>query len=102
MGSLERTAAAVDFSCGRTSRGAAAAQRHYVMWERLRKQNHWFDALYNACAAGHGVGVRLVAEVVPEQPKRDSWFNDPDRKKRQWVDWEELRNRYRQMACERD
>jgi hypothetical protein len=21
-------------------------------WERLRRSNHWFDALYNACAAG--------------------------------------------------
>ena len=31
-------------------------------WERLRKQNHWFDALYNACAAGHFCGVRLVNE----------------------------------------
>jgi hypothetical protein len=33
-----------------------------VKWERLRRQNHWFDALYNACAAGHYCGVRLVAE----------------------------------------
>src|SRR5690349_3906368 len=32
-------------------------------WERLRKQNHWFDALYNACVAGHLAGVRLVEEV---------------------------------------
>src|SRR4029450_10014635 len=31
-------------------------------WERIRRQNHWFDALYNACVAGHGVGVRLVEE----------------------------------------
>ena len=29
-----------------------------VKWERIRRQNHWFDALYNACAAGHGCGVR--------------------------------------------
>jgi hypothetical protein len=29
-------------------------------WERLRRQNHWLDALYNACAAGHCCGVRLV------------------------------------------
>ena len=35
------------------------------MWERLRRQNHWFDALYNACAAGHGAGVRLVEEPAP-------------------------------------
>ena len=38
-----------------------------VKWERLRRQNHWFDALYNACAAGHLCGVRLVGEglVMP-------------------------------------
>ena len=33
-----------------------------VKWERLRRQNHWFDALYNACAAGHYCGVRLVED----------------------------------------
>jgi len=37
-------------------------------WERLRRQNHWFDALYNACAAGHLCGVRLVDEL-PKEPK---------------------------------
>jgi hypothetical protein len=42
-------------------------------WERRRKQNHWFDALYNACAAGHYCSVRLVEEIRPEpkpQPKQ--------------------------------
>ncbi len=33
-----------------------------VQWERLRRQNHWLDALYNAAAAGHFCGVRLVDE----------------------------------------
>jgi hypothetical protein len=37
-----------------------------VRWERMQKNNHWFDALYNACAAGHWVGVRLIA---PPKPK---------------------------------
>ncbi len=37
-------------------------RRVVVKWERLRRQNHWFDALYNACAAGHLNGVRLIAE----------------------------------------
>jgi hypothetical protein len=42
-----------------------------VRWERLRRQNHYFDALYNACAAGHGCGVRLVDEVkAPPPPRR--------------------------------
>jgi hypothetical protein len=36
-----------------------------VRWERLRRQNHWLDALYNACVAAHGCGVRLVAEQRP-------------------------------------
>jgi hypothetical protein len=43
-----------------------------VGWERLLLQNHWFDALYNACAAGHGVGVRLVEEVKAPPPPRSS------------------------------
>jgi hypothetical protein len=37
-----------------------------VKWERIRRQNLWFDALYNACVAGHGCGVRLVQEQVQE------------------------------------
>ena len=36
-------------------------------WERIRKNNHWFDALAYACVAGHYCGVRLVQEV--EKPK---------------------------------
>ena len=39
-----------------------------VRWERLRRQNHWFDALYNACCAAHACGVRLVQEVLPPAP----------------------------------
>jgi hypothetical protein len=37
-------------------------------WERLRRQNHWFDALYNACVAGHLGGVRLIQEVRISPP----------------------------------
>jgi hypothetical protein len=40
-----------------------------VKWERIRRQNHWFDALYNASAAGHACGVRLVEELVAEPPR---------------------------------
>jgi phage terminase large subunit GpA-like protein len=39
-----------------------------VKWERLRRQNHWFDALYNACAAGHYCGVRLVEGKRERRP----------------------------------
>ena len=37
-------------------------------WERIRRQNHWFDALYNACVAGNGCGVKLVQEERPPAP----------------------------------
>lgn len=37
-------------------------------WERVRKNNHWFDALYNACVAGHLAGVRLVE--TKSKPRR--------------------------------
>ncbi len=40
-----------------------------VKWEQLRKQNHWFDAIYNACAAGSLCGAQLVEEPKPKQPK---------------------------------
>jgi hypothetical protein len=36
-----------------------------VKWERLRRHNHWLDALYNACAAGHLCGARLVEAQGP-------------------------------------
>lgn len=39
-----------------------------IKWERLRRQNHWLDALYTACAAGHYVGVRLVDEHRLKRP----------------------------------
>ncbi len=38
-------------------------------WERIRKQNHWLDALYNACAAGHLCGVRLVDDAKRRGPR---------------------------------
>ena len=41
-------------------------------WERRRKQNHWFDALYNACAAGHLCGVRLVEETPKSETNCES------------------------------
>jgi hypothetical protein len=44
-----------------------------VKWERKRRNNHWLDALYNACAAGHLCGVRLVSEPPPPRPKNVNW-----------------------------
>jgi phage terminase large subunit GpA-like protein len=40
-----------------------------VKWERLRRQNHWLDALYNACAAGYFCGARLVDEKKPQRKR---------------------------------
>jgi hypothetical protein len=60
-----------------------------VRWERLRRQNHWFDA-YNACCAGHLAGVRLVEEVKPPPPpqpaRRDDVVSDA------WMDRLRLRD----------
>ena len=39
-----------------------------MRWERLRKQNRWLDALYNASVAAHACGVRLVEEQHPDAP----------------------------------
>ena len=58
----------------------------------MRRQNHWFDELYVARAAGHLAGVRLVTEEVPPQPKPrrinppefvdpEEWMNEG---KRRW------------------
>jgi hypothetical protein len=63
-----------------------------VRWERLRRQSHWFDALYNACAAGHGCGVRLVEEQQPKPappPAKPDY--DPEFAKR-WIDRARLKN----------
>jgi hypothetical protein len=40
-----------------------------VKWELKRRQNHWLDALYHACAAGHLCGVKLVKEPPRPPPQ---------------------------------
>lgn len=66
-------------------------------WDRRRKQNHWFDALYNACAAGHYCGVRLVEEERRERPPKPKPQPRPDSERRRpWVDaerWQETQGR---------
>lgn len=39
-------------------------------WEAVSRNNHYLDALSMACAAGHGVGVRLGIEVPQEAPRQ--------------------------------
>ena len=73
-----------------------------VKWERARRQNHWFDALYNACAAAHSCGVKLVEENLP--PPQPRWQPRPEEIARntpyQWYrererdGWREMRERY--------
>jgi hypothetical protein len=46
-----------------------------VRWERQKRQNHWFDALYNACAAARYCGARLVSEA-PREPEPPQVFID--------------------------
>ena len=61
----EHLALAKHLTAERKTEEFVAGKGVAVKWERLRRQNHWFDALYNACAAGHLCGVRLVDEVKP-------------------------------------
>jgi len=47
--------------------------------------NHWFDALFNACAAGHGCGVRLVQEQLSEPPPKPELSHDSHISGREWM-----------------
>jgi hypothetical protein len=58
-------------------------------WERIRKDNHWLDAIYNACAAGHLAGARLITEQIPEQPRRSAVIN-PGAFRRDGSPWVDL------------
>lgn len=44
-------------------------------WERIRRQYHWLDTLYNASAAGHFCGVRLVDDLKKVARERISLAN---------------------------
>ena len=70
---------------------SSAGKGNVTRWERLRKQNHWLDALYNACAAGHFCGVRLVDEVKPKPPPAPP-PREEDRVSEHWLDRYRLRN----------
>ncbi len=43
-----------------------------VRWDRISRANHWFDAAYLACAAGAGVGVRLIGSPA-DRSRRTKW-----------------------------
>lgn len=54
------------------------------VWKRERRSNHWLDALYIACAAGHLCGARLEDEEAeplletPPEPRRRMGITTPD------------------------
>jgi hypothetical protein len=67
-------------------------------WERLRRNNHWLDALYNACAAGHLCGVRLLGgKSTTTQPARRYGVLSDREGGPEFVDmqrWEEMTSRW--------
>lgn len=63
-------------------------------WERIRRNNHWLDALYNACAAGHYAGVRLIEAQIPKRLTMTMVDPPKERKPHPWIDrdgWSGLR-----------
>lgn len=58
-------------------------------WRRLRRANHWLDCLYNASAAGHLCGVRLIRDPPPPPARRVSTYEGRCREDgRPWIDVE--------------
>jgi len=61
-------------------------------WERIRRQNHWFDALYNSCVAAHGCGVKLVQEMPALPPAPPSPPVPRDSEEKSWIERSEVSN----------
>ena len=66
----EHLALAKHLTAERKTEEFVAGKGVVTKWERLRRQNHWLDALYNACAAGNLCDVRLVDECRPKPEPR--------------------------------
>jgi len=43
-----------------------------TIWKKKQKKNHWFDALYYACVAGHLAGARLILPKPQETPRKST------------------------------
>jgi phage terminase large subunit GpA-like protein len=53
-----------------------------IIWERVRRANHYLDAAYNAAAAGHFCGVRSVPTEAPDEVvPAGGWFSEQRRKR---------------------
>jgi phage terminase large subunit GpA-like protein len=66
----EHTALAKHLTAERKTEEFVAGKGVVTKWERVRRNNHWFDVLYNACAAGHLCGARLIGEEPRHRPKK--------------------------------
>ena len=56
-------------------------------WERIRRQNHWLDALNYASVAAYVCGLRLLAENVVDEPVRPLVVHTEKRPDgREWID----------------
>ena len=45
-----------------------------TVWKRVYYRNHWLDAGYLACVAGHLAGVRLLADRDATPKPITDWF----------------------------
>ena len=84
---------------GRPPADAPAEAKVLIMgvvtrWERRRRQNHWLDALYIACAAAHGCGARLVDEQPVAPRRRQTTIRVPDRDSADGYTWIRPRPRW--------
>lgn len=76
---LEHLSLAKHLTAERRTEEFVAGKGVVTKWERVRRANHWFDTLYNACAAGHWCGVRLIA---PDKPRPRVRFSEMQQEKR--------------------
>jgi glycosyltransferase involved in cell wall biosynthesis len=59
----------------RKMREFIAGKGEVIFWDQIRKQNHWLDTGYTACAAAWMCGVRLIPDF--EQPRVHYEENPP-------------------------
>lgn len=68
-------------------------------WERVRKNNHWLDSLYNAAAAGYLAGVRLIGSE--QKQRRPGRKRQPEMQRSDgspWIDREPFAEMRRRMG----
>ena len=85
-GANEHLAFAKHLTAERKIEEFVAGKGLVTRWEAMNRNNHWLDALMNACAAGHAVGERLIDQPVaivtmPARPQAEPTDSEwlPDR-----------------------